>query len=606
MYRVTIQNGNISTVIHDYRAAANAQKLSSGSIVDAVNSISSFSFKINPANTGYDSINEYTTLISVYNVQRARYDFIGRVLQCSPAMDNAGKVVKSVVCEDRLGYLQDSIQPYTDTRHYEGDETRSGLEEFIDVLLDNHNAQVEEYKRIYRGTVTVDPFETSSDVTKGLNWETTFNCISEKLIKSFGGYIRLREVGGVLYLDYLKEIGETRATVIEVGRNMSAATKEVDASGIITRLIPLGAKLSEISGAEGETGNDERLTVASVNDGLIYIESAEYIEKYGIRYSVVQFDDVTDATNLKRKGEEYMMENNGLTAKHDVDALELSLVGLDIDDFVLYDRYPVKNALIGVNEILQIVKKTTNVPEPHKSSFEMGATKVNLSESIIDKITQSSDRVTSEFNSVADEIRHTINTQGTAVISSCEAIILAALEQYVTTSNLEEYRETVSAQLQIMADEIAMSFSTVTEQIMNVDGDLQSKYAEILKYISFGDDGITIGSSDNSITLRLDNTDGIIFSKNGIPFGRWDGNDFFTGNIVIDVDERAQFGNFAYIPRSDGSLMFLKVADYTEKFATLIDDVLTIYGTVPTLADNTITFDADVCELSGTTLILGG
>ena len=44
-----------------------------------------------------------------------------------------------------------------------------------------------------------------------------------------------------------------------------------------------------------------------------------------------------------------------------------------------------------------------------------------------------------------------------------------------------------------------------------------------------------------------------------VAFGSWDGDNFYTGNIVIRVDEKAQFGNFAYIPRSDGSLSFLKV-----------------------------------------------
>ena len=44
-------------------------------------------------------------------------------------------------------------------------------------------------------------------------------------------------------------------------------------------------------------------------------------------------------------------------------------------------------------------------------------------------------------------------------------------------------------------------------------------------------------------------------------FGWWDGVDFHTGNIIVKVEERAQFGNFAFIPRSDGSLMFLKVGD---------------------------------------------
>ena len=60
------------------------------------------------------------------------------------------------------------------------------------------------------------------------------------------------------------------------------------------------------------------------------------------------------------------------------------------------------------------------------------------------------------------------------------------------------------------------------------------------------------------MNVLLDN-DMIRFTKNGQEFGWWDGVDFHTGNIVVEVNERAQFGNFAFIPRSNGSLDFLKV-----------------------------------------------
>ena len=118
----------------------------------------------------------------------------------------------------------------------------------------------------------------------------------------------------------------------------------------------------------------------------------------------------------------------------------------------------------------------------------------------------------------------------------------------------EELGTSVSAEMEILSDEINMNFSSAQQQI----GDMQSDFTELRKYITFSENGITIGGSENKITLTLDNS-GIIFSKNGVAFGRWDGNDFYTGNIVVEVNERAQFGNFAFVPRSDGSLSFLKV-----------------------------------------------
>lgn len=123
-----------------------------------------------------------------------------------------------------------------------------------------------------------------------------------------------------------------------------------------------------------------------------------------------------------------------------------------------------------------------------------------------------------------------------------------------------ELVETVRSQLKVMTGEIAMNFTTAMEETNLVNGELQSFMTTFSKYIKFtGETAITIGSGDNAVTLEIDNDTGIVFKKNGVEFGSWDGVDFYTGNIVVRVDERAQFGNFAFVPRSDGSLMFLKV-----------------------------------------------
>ena len=83
---------------------------------------------------------------------------------------------------------------------------------------------------------------------------------------------------------------------------------------------------------------------------------------------------------------------------------------------------------------------------------------------------------------------------------------------------------------------------------------------DILDCISIDPDTntISLGAGKTKMSLTLKN-DRITFSKDGEDFGEWDGVDFHTGNIIIKVTERAQFGNFAMVPRTDGSLSFLKV-----------------------------------------------
>ena len=101
----------------------------------------------------------------------------------------------------------------------------------------------------------------------------------------------------------------------------------------------------------------------------------------------------------------------------------------------------------------------------------------------------------------------------------------------------------------------------------SVEDEIQDTKDSLEKHFEFSDNGLVIKLGDNTMKLRLDN-DIIAFYKGEIDendltknrFGWWDGVDFHTGNIVVNVNERAQFGDFAFVPRSDGSLSFLKVA----------------------------------------------
>lgn len=559
MYDVTITNGNTQRLIHDHRAASNAQKLPSGTIVDAENSISSFTFTIYPNNAGYDLLNARTTMVHVRNTKRGRDDFVGRVLQVNPSMDSSGILTKKVICEDRLGYLHDSVQPYAEVKHYAGDDTRTGIEEFLDVLLANHNDQVEEHKRIYRGIVTVHPFESSDEVTKGLNWEDTFSAIKSKLLDSFGGYICLRETAGVLYLDYLAEVGTTRSTVIETGRNMRSASREIDPSGIVTRVIPLGAKLTTLDESGNEVETEERLTIADVNDGLNYIVSEQYENQFGIKYSTAIFDDVTDPNNLLRKGIEWLATNNGLVVSNDIDALDLSIIGLAPDDFVLYDRYPVKNSFLAIDDVLQIIKKTTDIINPHNGSFEMGDTVKRLSDSLIDN-KDSLESVRNDLSGVSSEIKNqttTIYTYVNETIASFkidpDEIWAAVEDKTIAKSDYETFSETVRNILQMEADGTTMLFQTINEAIKDVGDTEASHHAELLTYIRFSENGIEIGKEGNAITMQLDN-DSLDFYNNGTRVA------YISDNQLYITDGRflrsVRIGSYGFIPEANGSVSF--------------------------------------------------
>lgn len=136
-------------------------------------------------------------------------------------------------------------------------------------------------------------------------------------------------------------------------------------------------------------------------------------------------------------------------------------------------------------------------------------------------------------------------------------------EQQEYTEELKTYFE---SEISATAQDLTMKFQSNTELITNVDGDVQRISEDLQKYFEFSANGLTIKAGESEMKLRIDN-DLIAFYKGDIDesdltknrFGWWDGVDFHTGNIVVKVEERAQLGDFAFVPRSNGSLDFLKV-----------------------------------------------
>lgn len=374
MYIVTLENSKIPTEIHGV-----GQKLTSAKIVKGINSIDSFTFTLLPTNTGFNKVRDFTTLVKVYNTAQNRYEFLGRVLYSDTTMNESGLITKEVTCESYFGYFCDSVQPYVEERNW----TVNGL---FRTIIDEHNAIVEPDKRFTIGTVTVT--EKNDNIYCGIQRENTWDTIKSKLIDVLGGEIRLRVENGVNYIDYLEEIGEVKTTEIAVSKNMKSIKQEKDPSAYVTRLIPLGCKLTEDRVLVDEEGKEaietvqteQRLDVSTVNAGVNYIDDDEAILVYGIHVGVVTWDDVTDPDNLLAKGEAWLAENNKVAVKYSITALDLSLIGLDIDDFNIGNTHPVKNSLIGVDDTARIIKKTIDICNPVSSTIEVGDSLKTLSD----------------------------------------------------------------------------------------------------------------------------------------------------------------------------------------------------------------------------------
>lgn len=210
----------------------------------------------------------------------------------------------------------------------------------------------------------------------------------------------------------------------------------------------------------------------------------------------------------------------------------------------------------------------TPAPEDHEKLVSDTANDLNqtindtakdLNQTINEKADSVLNSCETLVNDTATGLNKVIKDTADSVITSCEDMVDYATKDLITNVEFASYKEVVESRFTIEKDNISMEFyAEVSSATSAVEDRLNGKFTELYKYITFDEKGITIGSADNAITLQLDNN-GIVFRKNGVAFGLWDGTDFYTGNIVVEVQKRAQLGNFAFLPRSDGSLSFLKV-----------------------------------------------
>lgn len=563
MIKVYIQNGGAYCTING--GGHNIK----GNISQEVGAINSFSFTIYPNNPGYDILQSRKTKIKAVNEKTGRTEFEGRVLLLSEKMESSGLIYKSVTCEGFLGYLCDSIQPYAE-------EKTLPLNDFIDWVLENHNAQVEDEKKIYRGDVDVEVAGTGN-VTKGLQYQTTYETLKTKLVDIFGGELEVVNKSDKLYLNYLKQIGETRATSILLGKNMQAAERQVSPLNIITRVIPLGAKVkkteTDADGNQTEVETDERLTLVGYTPpgGTEFtnpwIDDEEKIKALGIVCGTLDFSDVTEQANLYAKAKNFMQNENRLELSHTVTALDLKEAGYDIDSLNYGDSYPVKNNLIGLDETLRVIKKSFDINTPYKGSLTFGDKKATLSSIQKDankRIEENLEQIRQEVQNVSNNSSMTasqVTSFGSKLVETVEKKLEERYKDVVTTKDLEKLEERISYKTEETAEGLKQTFTTqVKETQTTLEGDVSSRFEKLESYIRyFSEDGtayIELGEEYSDLKLRLANKK-IYFSENGIEFAYMSKSQLFITDVT--VLKRLIIGKFAFIPRENGNLSFVKV-----------------------------------------------
>lgn len=376
-----------------------------------VNTPGTFEFKIPPGHPHYDLLQKMRSCIEVWHDDEQI--FAGRPTHESLDFYNR----KSIQCEGQLAYLNDSIQRPAE---YHNMTVRGYLETLIGI----HNSQVDESKQFEVGIVTVK--DSNDSLYRYTNYDSTWEAIKEDLIDDLGGYIRVRNHNGHRYIDYIVEFDNLCAQPIQFGENLLDFSRNIDMTDIATAVIPLGAKREESDIAALE----ERITIASVNNGVDCLVNVDAVEKYGFIVKTVTWDNVTTPQTLKRKGQQWLTDTQFENMIIEVKAIDLHYTDEQIEQFKLFDMVPIHSTPHGLNRNFPLTQMTVNLNRPSANTFVFGTT---VKTSLTSKQSEAQAAINQAIEKIP--IPSTIVQQA---IAEATALIIAATHGYVVTTANEQ------------------------------------------------------------------------------------------------------------------------------------------------------------------------
>ncbi|VRD08964.1 putative membrane metallo-endo-peptidase [Streptococcus pneumoniae] len=348
-------------------------KILSGSIKQAQNAINEFTFVIPMQNDLYQKLIPFQSIVQVVNLYDEEVEFEGRVLSISNKMTSTG-FVQEVVCEGFLSFLHDSTQHFQKMKN-------TGAEAYLREILNQHNAQVEDYKRIYLGSVTVKSL--TDKPWRYLGYESTWDTIRERIVSNIGGYLTLRREKDGFYLDWTSSIGMSQESPIQLGRNIKSASREVSFDGLATQIMPIGAdennNQNENKEEQGSDVTRKQIDISSVNGGKIWLEDPELVAKFGIIRKPVIWTEIDNAQVLKNRGLQYLRNQKIALAKWTVAAVERYLIDSRYVKFKIGNTHPILNAPLSGIERLQIIEKKIDILNPQSVDLVIGSKSQSLS-----------------------------------------------------------------------------------------------------------------------------------------------------------------------------------------------------------------------------------
>lgn len=416
MYKIYLDESPI------WSPADSDKRLTSPTVTLEVNKVGSMTFTVLPGHPHYSDFVKMKSIITV--TEDGDVIFKGRVYGNSE--DFYG--IRTIEVEGLLGYFNDSI---VRTYNFSGSPG-----DYVRFLINQHNSQVEQSQRFKFGMCTVKD-NNNYIVRSSSENPSTWSEITEKLINNLGGYIRIRYENDGNYIDYLEDFENTAQQEIAYSVNLLDLTNECKADSLATCIIPFGAS----------NDGGEKVNIKSVNNGVDYVCDEKAVALYGRIYEVVTWDDVTLASNLLTKAKAYLNDKVRLTNKITVNAIDMHLADSNVRSFRIGDYVRVYSSPHGVDERILLTAYTMNLQSPADAKITLGLEK----SSYLSDNQKGTYGISRQVSDVADSILQQTREYTNEQIENSENNTQNLLKGYVTSNDMNEYKDSVSEQFEQVA-----------------------------------------------------------------------------------------------------------------------------------------------------------
>lgn len=516
-------------------------------------SAGSFQFQIYKGHPNYEKLKPLRTEIMLYLDDEQI--FTGRLMKPSRNFNN----IVTLPCEGILTYLLDSQQrPLSVT---------GNLTTYISKLIEIHNGQVEAKKRVEIGNIVVTggTDETVREITE---FTPTLTALRQ-LPDQYGGYLRMRREGGKNYLDYVWDYGGINSQTIRFGENLLDLSEQIDASNIITCLIPQGGEV-EYQDELGET-QTRTTDITSVNDNKDYIVNEAAAAEYGQIWGYQKFEDVTEPEELLTKAKAYLEEASALPSSLQINAVDLAVIDASIEHFKVGCWTPVSSAPHGIEQNFMLSKREINLLDPTQGSITLGRDTESMTESANRTQVEISDRVDKVVDSTSKEINRKVENATTLITGGFGGYVVLDNIDPVTGKKMHPWRilimntsdkNTATNVIQINQNGIGFSTTGINGPYRNawtIDGNLVADFVTTGSMLADRIRGGTLevggkGLGKDGVIKILDANDKVLclMDKNGITINAGKLNapaivggtaDFGDGLFYAD-DEEVNIGGF--------------------------------------------------------------